>query len=68
MMEQIASGNFTSTRTSSEGAVVVDVRTYGDRRVCFMDTYKRPDFAADGIAFDFVQARALRLGPAASNA
>jgi dTDP-4-dehydrorhamnose 3,5-epimerase len=54
-MAQITSGNFTFSTTSIEGVVVVDVKTYGDRRGYFMETYKRPDFAAGGIDCDFVQ-------------
>jgi len=51
----IESGNFTFTETSIEGVVVVDARSYGDDRGYFMETYKRPDFEAGGIACDFVQ-------------
>ena len=51
----VTSGNFTFTQTSIEGLVVVDARAYGDARGCFMETYKRPDFEAAGIACDFVQ-------------
>lgn len=49
------SGNFTFTQTSIEGVIVVDVRSFGDARGAFMETYKRPDFAAGGIACEFVQ-------------
>ena len=54
-MSTIVSGNFTFTTTSIEGVVVVDAKTYGDRRGYFMETYKRPDFVAGGIDCDFVQ-------------
>ena len=54
-METIQSGNFTFTATSIEGVVVVDVKSYGDERGYFMETYKRPDFVAGGIDVDFVQ-------------
>ena len=54
-MAQITSGNFTFTTAPIEGVVVVDVKTYGDRRGYFMETYKRPDFVAGGIDCDFVQ-------------
>ena len=54
-MSQITSGNFTFTRTSIEGVVIVDVKSYGDDRGYFMETYKQPDFAAGGIGVDFVQ-------------
>ena len=39
----------------SRGVVVVDVQRHGDVRGCFMETYKRPDFEAGGIACEFVQ-------------
>lgn len=54
-MPSITSGNFTFTTTSIEGVIIVDVKTYGDRRGYFMETYKRPDFVAGGITCDFVQ-------------
>lgn len=53
--DKVQSGNFTFTETSIEGVVVVDVKSYGDGRGYFMETYKRPDFEAGGIACDFVQ-------------
>jgi len=55
MGDVMTSGNFTFTPTSIEGVVVVDVRSYGDERGAFMETYKRPDFVAGGIDADFVQ-------------
>lgn len=55
MVETITSGNFTFTPTSIEGVLVVDARSYGDRRGYFMETYRRPDFEAAGIACEFVQ-------------
>ena len=55
MRESITSGNFTFTPTSIEGVIIVDVRSYGDRRGYFMETYKRPDFVAGGIDCEFVQ-------------
>ena len=54
-MATITSGNFTFTDTSIEGVKVVDVKSYGDRRGYFMETYKRPDFVAGGIDCEFVQ-------------
>lgn len=48
-------GNFTFTKTSIEGVIVVDVKAYGDDRGYFMETYKKPDFVAGGIDVDFVQ-------------
>ena len=54
-MSTITSGNFTFADTSIEGVKVIDVKSYGDRRGYFMETYKRPDFEAAGITCDFVQ-------------
>lgn len=53
--DTITSGNFTFTETSIEGVIVVDVKSYGDERGYFMETYKKPDFVAGGIDVDFVQ-------------
>ena len=55
MTDTITSGNFTFTPTSIEGVTIVDVKSYGDERGYFMETYKRPDFVAGGIDCDFVQ-------------
>ena len=52
---KITSGNFVFTETSIEGVKVVDVKSYGDDRGYFMETYKRTDFATGGIDVDFVQ-------------
>ncbi len=52
---QIVSGNFTFTQSSIEGVIVVDVKSYGDERGYFMETYKQPDFVAGGITCNFVQ-------------
>ncbi len=51
----VTSGNFTFTETSIDGVIVVDVKSYGDARGYFMETYKRPDFVAGGIGVEFVQ-------------
>lgn len=53
--ESTKHGNFTFTETSIDGVLVVDVTAYGDERGYFMETYKRPDFVAGGIAVEFVQ-------------
>lgn len=53
--DKITSGNFIFTETSIEGVIVVDVKSYGDDRGYFMETYKKPDFVAGGIDADFVQ-------------
>ncbi|MDO4796941.1 MAG: dTDP-4-dehydrorhamnose 3,5-epimerase [Coriobacteriales bacterium] len=54
-MSQVSSGNFTFITTEIEGVIIVDAKSYGDRRGYFMETYKRPDFEAGGITCDFVQ-------------
>ncbi|MDY2723024.1 MAG: dTDP-4-dehydrorhamnose 3,5-epimerase family protein, partial [Coriobacteriales bacterium] len=46
-------GNFSFTPTSIDGVIVVDVKSYGDERGYFMETYKQPDFVAGGIGVDF---------------
>ena len=51
----VTSGNFEFTETSIEGVIVVDVKTYGDSRGYFMETYKHEDFVAGGIDAEFVQ-------------
>lgn len=53
--EKIVSGNFTFTKTAIEGVLVIDVKSYGDDRGFFMETYKHPDFVAGGIDIEFVQ-------------
>ncbi|HJG31749.1 MAG TPA: dTDP-4-dehydrorhamnose 3,5-epimerase [Collinsella ihuae] len=53
--DTITSGNFTFTETSIEGVIIVDVKSYGDERGYFMETYKKPDFVKGGIDVDFVQ-------------
>ena len=55
MAEVIESGNFTFTSTEIEGVKIIDVKSYGDARGYFMETYKKPDFVAGGIDVDFVQ-------------
>lgn len=54
-MATIESGNFTFADTSIKGVKIVDVKSYGDARGYFMETYKRPDFVAAGIDVEFVQ-------------
>lgn len=53
--DAITSGNFTFTDTSIEGVKIVEVKTYGDSRGYFMETYKQSDFVAGGIGCVFVQ-------------
>lgn len=55
MSTTITSGNFTFTPTSIDSVIIVDVRSYGDHRGMFMETYKRSDFIAGGITCEFVQ-------------
>lgn len=54
-MGQISSGNFTFVDTSIEEVKIIDVKTYGDDRGFFMETYKQSDFAQGGIDAQFVQ-------------
>ena len=51
----VTSGNFTFFPTAIEGVIIVDVKSYGDARGYFMETYKKEDFVKGGIAVDFVQ-------------
>lgn len=51
----MASGNFTFTETEIKGVYIIDVRAYGDNRGYFMETYKKSDFEAAGLHYDFVQ-------------
>ena len=48
-------GNFTFNETEIKGVYIIDVKTYGDERGYFMETYKSSDFKAAGIDCDFVQ-------------
>ena len=47
--------NFTFTETKIKGVYVIDVKTYGDHRGYFMETYKEEDFVAAGLDDRFVQ-------------
>ena len=47
--------NFTFTKTGLEGVVIIDVKSYGDRRGYFMETYKESDFREAGLNYAFVQ-------------
>lgn len=47
--------NFTFTETEIKGVYFIDVKTYGDHRGYFMETYKEEDFASAGITNRFVQ-------------
>lgn len=48
-------GNFIFYETSIEGVYKIDVKKYGDLRGYFMETYKKADFDAAGLKYDFVQ-------------
>lgn len=48
-------GNFTFIETSIDGVVVIEPKKYGDNRGYFMETYKKADFDAAGLVYDFVQ-------------
>lgn len=52
---QMVSGNFCFTETSIKGLYLIDVRSYGDERGYFMETYKKSDFEAAGLYYDFIQ-------------
>ena len=47
--------NFTFTKTKIDGVYIVDVKSYGDERGYFMETYKEPDFMDAGLDYNFVQ-------------
>lgn len=48
-------GNFTFTETKIKGVYIIDVKTYGDYRGYFMETYKESDFHEAGLDYRFVQ-------------
>lgn len=47
--------NFTFTKTKIDGVYIIDVKTYGDNRGYFMETYKESDFKEAGLDYKFVQ-------------
>ena len=47
--------NFIFTETKIHGVFIIDVKTYGDHRGYFMETYKEDDFVAAGLDYRFVQ-------------
>lgn len=47
--------NFTFTKTSIEGVVIIDNNKFGDNRGYFMETYHYEDFKANGLDMTFVQ-------------
>ena len=48
-------GNFTFNDTKIKDVYIIDVKTYGDNRGYFMETYKESDFKAAGLDYNFVQ-------------
>lgn len=48
-------GNFTFHETEIKGVYIIDVKIYGDNRGYFMETYKKADFDAAGLIYNFVQ-------------
>ncbi len=49
------SGNFTFTETEIKDLYIIDVKTYGDHRGYFMETYKQANFEEAGLHYTFVQ-------------
>ena len=47
--------NFTFTETKIKGVYIIEVKTYGDHRGYFMETYKESDFREAGLNYIFVQ-------------
>ena len=48
-------GNFTFNETKIKDVYIIDVKTYGDHRGYFMETYKESDFKVAGLDYNFVQ-------------
>lgn len=48
-------GNFTFNKTEIEDVYIIDVKTYGDSRGYFMETYQESDFRNAGLVYKFVQ-------------
>ena len=48
-------GNFTFNETKIKDVYIIDVKTYGDNRGYFMETYKESDFKEAGLNYNFVQ-------------
>lgn len=48
-------GNFTFNKTDIEGVYIIDVKSYGDNRGYFMETYKESEFREAGLNYNFVQ-------------
>ena len=48
-------GNFTFNETKIKDVYIIDVKTYGDNRGYFMETYNESDFKEAGLDYNFVQ-------------
>lgn len=48
-------GNFTFIETKIKDLYVIEPRVFGDNRGYFLETYKKADFEAAGLLYDFVQ-------------
>ncbi|SHM13041.1 dTDP-4-dehydrorhamnose 3,5-epimerase [Ruminococcus flavefaciens] len=48
-------GNFIFNDTKIKDVYIIDVKTYGDNRGYFMETYKESDFNEAGLDYNFVQ-------------
>ena len=51
----MTAGNFTFTEAEIKGVFFIELKAYGDSRGYFMETYKKTDFEAAGLRYDFVQ-------------
>ncbi len=47
--------NFVFNSTNIKGVYIIDVKTYGDNRGYFIETYKESDFKNAGLYYTFVQ-------------
>ena len=48
-------GNFTFIETKIRGVYIINVKSYGDARGYFMETYKETDFREAGLDYTFIQ-------------
>lgn len=55
LFTKMISGNFTFTETHIKGVYIIDVKSYGDHRGYFMETYKQENFKEAGLEYVFVQ-------------
>lgn len=51
----IVMGNFKFSETKIKGVYIVEPKVFGDNRGYFLETYKKTDFEAAGLCYDFVQ-------------